>query len=132
VERTPIAELKLTGSPNLKRALRREPKRPRQLAKRAELEALFAELQQRRRDCLADVRENGMTVQQEHSNARGMIYHRSVVNPALKIAQDCERQLVHIARVLNADDGVPGEPQRKSSAQLLADVDQFIKDGKPS
>jgi hypothetical protein len=127
MERTPIAELKLTGSPNLRRALRREPKRPRQLAKREELEELFQEIQARRREALTDVRANGAVIRQEHSNSRGAIYVVRVKNPALAVAENCERQLVQIARVLNADDGAPGEPERKSPAQVLADADKLVE-----
>src|ERR1700736_6097075 len=96
--RKSIEELKLTGSPHIKRSERREPQK--QLAKRAELEQLFADVTERRREALADVKKNGQIINQEKSNSRGMLYIQKITNPALHIARQCELQLASLARLL--------------------------------
>src|ERR1022692_520261 len=96
--RTPISELEFFKSPNLKRALNRAPL-PK-LQKRQEMEALFEDVTKRRVEALADVKKNGMVIIQEKFSSRGALYQTRVTNPALKIAEQCERQLASLARLL--------------------------------
>ena len=120
--RTSISELELTGSPNLRRALKREPAKGLSAAKRAELEQQFEDLKSRRAEALADVRKNGMVINQDKSNARGFIYVIRVTNPALRIAQQCERAMASLAKLLTEDDG----GGRKSTAQILAEAEEML------
>lgn len=114
--RTNIDDLKLQGSGNLKRALAREPQK--QLAKRAELEQLFADVTERRREAMADVKKNGQIINQEKSNSRGMLYIQRIVNPSLHIVRQCELQLASLARLLTQF----GEPApREKTTEEMAD-----------
>jgi phage terminase small subunit len=119
--RANIEDLKLTGSPNIKRALKYSPEK--QLAKREELEAMFADIQERRREALADVTKNGIIINQEKSNSRGMIYLQRITNPALTIARQCEMQLASLARLLVVD----APTGKKTTAELLAAADEALR-----
>ena len=114
--RTPIDELEFFRSPNVARARKRQEEEANRLplAKQAEIEELFEELKIRRRESLADVKKNGAVITQEKSNSRGMIYLIRIVNPALKVAQDCERQLTQLAKLLGT-----AKPKRGESVEDL-------------
>jgi hypothetical protein len=116
--RTPIEDLKLQGSPNLNRALKRKPK---QAAKRAELEAMFTDITDRRKAALADVKTNGTILFQDKFSARGALYQIKVVNPSLKIAQQCEKQLAQLAKQLNAMAEATDE-----GSEATADAQEFL------
>ena len=119
--RTPISELEFYRSPNLARSKGYAPPKP--LAKRAELEALYEEVKARRDEALADVKKNGLVIEQDKFNGR-KVYLVRVVNPAVTIAAACERQLVSIARLLNS---VPEDPkQEKSTAEMIADFEKSL------
>jgi hypothetical protein len=121
--RTPIDELEFFKSPNLKRALSRAPEP--QLQKRGELEAMFADVLARRDEALADVKVNGMVILQDKFSARGELYTARVINPALKIAQQCERQLAQLAKLLTASK--PERRGNKSVEDLLAEAEALIQ-----
>lgn len=114
--RTPVEELELRGSKNVARAKSLPPKHT--LAKRKDIEALYEEVKARRAEAMLDVNKNGLTIRQEHSNSRGMIYYTKVVNPALKIAQQCEKQLTALARLLVADDEALADPNTQEAREL--------------
>jgi TnpA family transposase len=118
--RTSINDLKLQGSTNLKRA--QSYASEKRTAKRAELEALFALIQERHAEALADVKKNGAVIFEDKSNARGMIYVVRKVNPALHIAQQCERQLVALAKLLTEE----VDTGKKSVAQLLKETEHLV------
>jgi hypothetical protein len=99
--RTSISDLKLSGSPNLKRALKYDA--PKALAKREDLAILYAELQERRKQLLADVRKNGVTIDQECVN-RGAVYFKKIVNPAFTALRATELQIVTIAKLIGNGD----------------------------
>jgi hypothetical protein len=122
-ERTPISELILQGSPNLKRALSRPPEKRTALGKRAELEAMWKDLVERRDEALADIRENGLVISQDHFH-REKLYLIKVPNPALKILQATERQLVQLARLLTEATEAPGG--KKSAEQLLRETEEML------
>jgi hypothetical protein len=124
--RTPIPELEFYNSPNLKRALKRPPEP--QLQKRAELEAMFADIAKRREEALAYVKEHGMILRQDKFTARGELYLIKVVNPALKIAQQCENQLARIAALLSRGHE-PDEKAPRSTADLLAECEALLSKG---
>ena len=117
-----IAELKLSGSPNLKRALN-YPSLPK-LAKREDLELLYSELQERRKELLADVRENGVTIDQECSNSRGMIYIKKITNPAFTALRATELQIVALARLIPDKN----EPKVMTDEELLAATDKLLSE----
>ena len=116
--RTPVADLHLQGSPNLKRALDRGAEKP--LAKRAELEQMFEEVTARRSEALADVKANGMVMLQDKYSARGELYRVRIVNPSLVIAQKCEGQLASLARLL-----AQGPATAEPSKEMSDDSDSF-------
>lgn len=116
--RTSIQDLQLQGNAsNLKRALKRPP--AQRSTKRAELEQIFADLTARRAEALADVRRNGMIINQDRSNSRGFVYLVKITNPALKIAQQCERQLASLAKQLTETSGEDKPPVEKSPMEQL-------------
>lgn len=95
--RKPIEQLILEGSPNLKRALARGPEPV--LIKQEELEAQYEEIRKRREEALADVKARGLVVPQvKWYGKRSDIIH--VKNPFLKIAQDCEKQMLLLAKAI--------------------------------
>lgn len=114
--RTSVEELELRGSKNVARAKNLPPKRT--LAKREDIEALYEEVKSRHSLAMSDVKRNGLVVNQEHSNSRGMIYYTKVVNPALKIAQQCEKQMASLARLLSADDEALSDPNTQDANNL--------------
>ena len=97
--RTSIADLKLSGSSNLKRALEREALKP--LAKREELESIFSEVKARHIEALADVKKRGAVIWEDRWKGPKLI-RVQVTNPYLKIAQQCERQMSTLAKQLTA------------------------------
>jgi hypothetical protein len=106
--RTPIRDLKLAASPNLKRALSYDA--PKSLAKREDLERLYGELLERRSELLADVRKNGVVINQECSNSRAMIYIKKITNPAFTALRATELQLVALAKLIgNGDSSAPAK-----------------------
>src|ERR1700740_865784 len=112
--RTPLEELEFYKSPNLKRALKRQeaedaaPAQP--LAKHNELVQLYEEIKQRRLDALKDVKENGAVIKQEKFGARGQLVWVKVINPALRIAQSCELQLIKLGKLI----GVQRKPKEET------------------
>jgi hypothetical protein len=121
-ERTPISELILQGSPNLKRALSRPPEKRTKLAKRAELEDMWKDLTERRDELLADVRKNGLVIQQDHWH-REKLYLITVPNPALKLLTVVEKQLVQLGKMLTEETEGDG---KKSAAQLLRETEELM------
>jgi hypothetical protein len=106
--RAAIEDLKLIGNKgNLKRALTRPPEKV--TAKRAELEEMFETVKARRAEALADIRENGQLIWQDKWSAGKLIRVR-IINPAVKIAQQCERQLASLAKMLTNDNPDPAKP----------------------
>lgn len=125
--RTPIEILKLSGSPNIKRALSYgPPKAKNSLAKKEDLEALWNELAERYKEALADLKENGLMVFQDRSHA-GKIFAVRVVNPALKIVQTTERQLVQLAKHLER---YPAEPTGSNPKSMT--VDELLAASEPN
>lgn len=116
-ERTAVAELELSGSHNVKRSLGYKAK-PR-LAKRETLEAIFQTLEARYAAAMTDLETNGLTIVEDHFDGK-KLYQKRVPNPSLKIAQQCEKQLVALAKVLTADNAAAAAPGRKSDEELLA------------
>jgi hypothetical protein len=115
--RASIEELRLQGNKgNLKRALKRGP--AALVAKREQLEALFTDLSARRDEALADVKKNGMVLVQDKFSGRGALYQIKVINPAMKIAQQCERQLAQLARQLTALPATPVDPNAEALDSL--------------
>ena len=125
--RTPISELRLQGGTNLARALKRGPERA--LAKRADLEAMFADIMERRAEALADVKARGLLVYQDHF-VRDKLYQKRVVNPSVKLAQACERQLVALAKALAAGPAADEQSEEKTGffgEMLKESFDEFVK-----
>ena len=124
---TSIADLKLQGaSPShLARGLQREARIVPPQPKKEDLEKLYSDISARRLAALKDVEERGLIIIQECFSSRGALYQKRIPNPALKIVQMSERQLVALAKQLATCDAVPVE--KKSSAQLLADVDKMLE-----
>ncbi len=126
--RTPVEELRLAGSPNLKRALSYKDKPPA-VAKRAELEQMFVDIMERRSEALADVRKDGLTIWQDHFH-REKLYQKKVVNPALKIVQQCEKQLSQLAKQLVApldETGKPVSPFLEEFNEIFAKYEKESK-----
>jgi hypothetical protein len=117
--RTPIPELRLMNSPNLKRALKRGAAPPKAMAKRAEMEEMFRDVWERRKEALADIKSNGLVIRIEKSNSRGALYEAKIANPAVKIAQACERQLCSLAKVLTEEEVTP---ENKSPMDELNEI----------
>lgn len=112
MRRTPIEDLKLTGSPNLKRALKYTAAKKSVLAHREELEQMWQDLAERRAGALAEIKRDGLTILQERMSD-GRLFQQRITHPALKIAQDAERQLKSLARLLSmAEDGAESNPTR--------------------
>jgi hypothetical protein len=107
----------------LKRALNYPPKANQRLAKREELEEMFRDVWARRKDALKDIKENGLVIRIERSNARGAIYESKIINPAVKVAQACERQLTSLAKLMKADEE-PEAPKRELTG--IEQVEQII------
>jgi phage terminase small subunit len=111
----------LQGSPNLKRALSRAAAKDVS-AKRAELEQLYADIKERRREALAAMKKEGRVVFVDKSNSRGAIYTVRIKNPELTIAENCERQLQSLARQLShlpkPEDEKPASPMDAINAIL--------------
>lgn len=118
--RKPIEQLELEGSPNLKRALARGPEPV--LIKQDDLEAQYAEIKQRRDEALADVKERGMVVTQvKWYGKRSDIIH--VENPFLKIAQDCEKQLLALAKAIGK---AKPKDKTQTTVELLSKMDRMF------
>lgn len=122
--RAAIKDLELSGSPNLSRALKREPVRP--LAKRAEVEALLEEVKARRAEALADVRKNGMVLLQDKWGGKGgrELIRVRVKNPSLTIAETCERTVASLVRLLNSDRG-DGRELEQSAEDIMEEMARF-------
>jgi len=118
-QRTSIADLKLQGSSNLKRALSRKPLPA--LAKREDLEALYADVMERRREALADIKANGQLIWQDKWHGPKLSRIR-VVNPAVKIAQQCEHELRALAKMLAARPVDPDVPRKEPTGIELAEA----------
>jgi phage terminase small subunit len=120
--RTKIDDLKLQGG-NLKRALSYPPK-PESLSAeaRAEMERMFCELKDRRGELLADIRENGLLVFQEKwSNGKNIAVR--VANPAIKLLQTTERQLVQLAKLIG-----PAGSDPKGKTDFERELDAAFKE----
>jgi len=120
-DRTPIADLHLQGSSNLPRALRREPGKT--LPKREALEKLFADVTVRRDRALSDVAIRGEILTVTRYTRGGGEYEVEIVNPFLKIAERCEKQLIVLARALGQTSGTPRE---KTVEEIMAEADAFL------
>lgn len=120
--RTPIEELELRGSRNLKRAKQLPPKQ--RTAKLPELEALWSELMDRKAEAQATIKKEGMLLKQDKFSARGELYWVWIRNPLLSVVQATERQLVALARLLVED--VEGD-REKSPSQVMHEADEFLK-----
>ena len=120
--RASMRVLKLSGSKNIERAKSYAP--AKSLAKRGDLEALYAELQERRKRLLADVAENGEVINQENSNSRGMIYLKRIANPAMALLHATELKLIAIAKLLTE----ASDDSSDSDRALDAELDQIRKE----
>lgn len=120
--RTPVSELKLRADKNIKRSLSYSATRKAVLAHRAELEQMWQDLSERRADALAEIKRDGLTVTEERWS-RGKNISVLVTHPALAIAQDCERQLKSLARLLSMVE--ESESKEMSDAELLAATDHL-------
>jgi hypothetical protein len=120
--RRQIQDLVLEGSPNLKRALARPP--AGKLEKREDILAMWDELMERRRDALAIVKREGLLLKQDKFGPKGELYWQWIKNPMLKVAQETERQLASLARMLTEGGQEPGKPAEKSGMQK---VDELLK-----
>lgn len=126
--RTPIELLKLTNSPNLKRALKYgPPKAGKNLAHGSELEALWTDIAARRAEALADIRRDGLVIFQDRSHA-GKVFAVKIVHPALRVVTTCERQLVQLGKLLTAyaDAEVQNEQREKTPLEELEEITSRI------
>jgi hypothetical protein len=97
--RTSIDDLVLQGSKgNLKRALARPP--VGKLEKREDILAMWDDLMERRREALELVKTEGLLLKQDKFGPKGELYWQWIKNPMLKVAQETERQLASLARML--------------------------------
>ena len=122
--RTPIAALRLQGNmSNLRRAIKRGPQKP--LAKRQELEVLFANIQERYELALAAVKQDGAVIWQDCWKGPKVI-RIQVLNPNLKVVQQCERQLLALAKALTA---LPETADEKDTPKptALEELDTLIE-----
>jgi len=121
--RTSVADLKLQGqTSNLARALKRAPL-DKTLPKREALEKLFADVTVRRDRALSDVAIRGEVLTVTKFSMRGEPIDSEVVNPFLKIAERCERQLIVLAKALGQTSATPRE---KTVEEVLAEADAFL------
>jgi hypothetical protein len=121
--RTAISDLKLAGSPNLKRALGYKPQATLGDAERQDLAAMYSELKDRREKLLADIEENGLVLIEDRFN-RGQLYQKRVANPAAAMLAQVEKQIVTIAKVLAATEV---DEKELTAAELLAQTDELMR-----
>jgi hypothetical protein len=117
------SEMKLKGYSDEQIRSLKDAYQKKALLKRDELLQVFSDLEARRNEALADVRENGMVLTQDKFSARGALYQVRVVNPALRIAQDCERQMTALGKLLVEEADPDGS---KSGADVLAESRRFL------
>ncbi len=116
--RKSLDEIKLTGD-HVASALKRPPAKT--AAKKKELLALFADLEDRRDAALADVRERGTMIYVERwSGGKNIMVE--VINPYLAIAERCEKSMIMIAKALNAFGETPGASPAKIAFDAELDV----------
>jgi hypothetical protein len=121
--RTAISDLKLAGSPNLKRALGYKPAATLDAAQREDLTEMYSALKSRRLQLLADIEEYGLVLTEDRFN-RGQLYQKRVANPAVGMLAQVEKQIVMIAKVLAATEVGSKE---MTDAELLAATDHLVR-----
>jgi len=115
--RADIADLRLQGSPNLKRALARGPLMSP--ARRSQLVALLSDISARRTECLEDVKNRGRVLSVVKYSSKGTGYTTEVVNPNLKIAQQCERQMAALVAQLDRSGPEPDNRPKPGTAEAM-------------
>lgn len=120
--RTRIDDLKLTGSPNLRRALGYKPAATLDAAQREDLMEMYSALKARREKLLADIEEYGLVLTEDRFN-RGQLYQKRVANPAVAMLAQAEKQLVAIAKVLAATEV---DDKELTAAELIEQTDRLL------
>jgi hypothetical protein len=119
--RAEIADLELQGSPNIRRS--KNLGEVKSLQKRAELEAIFADVSARRDVSLAALREEGVVITVDKFTARGELYQARILNPHFKVVQACEGRLAQLAKLLSV---VSAVKPKETAAELLASMDELL------
>jgi hypothetical protein len=96
------------------RILRENSARP----KVAELESLLTVLQERHKRALANIESRGLTILSQKFTSKGDGYVCETENIFVGIAQDCERQIAAIAKILMRTPDAVEEPAPRPSAEL--------------
>jgi hypothetical protein len=119
--RTSIEDLKLQGAKgNLKRALARPA--VGKLEKREDILAMWDELMERRKEALQLVKAEGLLLKQDKFGPKGELYWQWIKNPMLKVAQETERQLASLARMLTEGAQEGERPKEKSPMEQLDEM----------
>ena len=94
------------------------------MEKRAELLAIFKDVASRRAKAMKDIRRRGAVLTVTKYSAKGNPYEVEIVNPNLRLAQQSERQLADLAKLLqSAFPTAPvASPARKSGVALLESI----------
>lgn len=84
----------------------------RPMEKRSELLAIFKDVSARRKKALADIKKRGAVLTVTKYSAKGNPYEVEIVNHNLRVAQQSERQLADLAKMLQAFPAAPAEPPK--------------------
>lgn len=120
--RKAIDELKVSNSPNLKRALGYKPQVSLDAAQREDLTEMYSALKARRVKLLAEIEENGLVLVEDRFN-RGQLYQKRVANPAVAMLATVEKLIIGVAKILAATEP---DPKELSDADVIAESRAFL------
>jgi len=100
------------------------------MEKRAELLGIFRDVSARRGKALADIKKRGAVLTVTKYSAKGNPYEVEIVNPNLRIAQQSERQVVDLAKMLQAFPTAPAAAAKpKTGLAALIDYVESEDEG---